>query len=178
METTSARQRLVLLVSYDTECTSIGAYNEHVVQIGATHAVWNPSERTLTQTRAPGGDFCEYVLTDRAMNPRAEEITGISNKTLKGARRFRDVCVSFMRWIADVSRGHDGGVVLVGFNSDVFDFRIMTQEMERHSIAPCMWKSCGVTTLFDLLVWMRRRRLEHAPGTRVAFPKTKTGRTS
>ena len=76
----------------DTETTGLSPADGHrVIEIGAVE---------LFNRRLTGKHFHHYLQPDRAIDPGAEEVHGISNEFLADKPRFADVAAEFVEFVA------------------------------------------------------------------------------
>lgn len=164
----------ISIIFYDTETTSRGIYDEHIIQLGAAQAFWVPEGHI----QSIHSEFCQFVCTDRRIHPDAVKVHGISEKKLIGAQRFRQVMMRFLRWMRESSES--APVILVGHNSDTFDFSIVCQEMYRHSLSvEELWLDAGVVGMFDLMKWFKREKITRVcDADHTLLPLTKSGNVS
>ena len=124
-------------VVLDTETTGLSAAEGHrVIEIGAVE---------LLNRRLTGKHFHHYLQPDRAIDPGAEEVHGISNEFLADKPRFADVAAQFVEFIA--------GAELIIHNAP-FDVGFLNAELGR--LGPdggAIETHCGV---LDTLALARR----------------------
>lgn len=138
--------RKMLYVFFDFEATGIEAYNDHITQIGARI---RPSMKHL------GASFETFVFTERKIAPKAQEVTGISNKMLQGAPPTKKALGQFFAWISK-NRKDDEDVVLVAYNGLNYDFPMLFSELHRWEInIPRQLRTCGVKYLLDPFRWAK-----------------------
>ncbi len=98
----------------DTETTGLSPSEGHrVIEIGAVE---------MLNRRLTGRHFHHYLQPDRAIDPGAEEIHGISNEFLADKPRFGDVVAEFLEFVA--------GAELVIHNAS-FDVGFLNAELAR-----------------------------------------------
>ena len=105
-------------VVLDTETTGLSPADGHrVIEIGAVE---------LVNRRLTGKHFHHYLQPDRAIDPGAEEVHGISNEFLADKPRFADVAAEFVEFVA--------GAELIIHNAP-FDVGFLNAELGRLSAA-------------------------------------------
>lgn len=101
-------------VVLDTETTGLSPADGHrVIEIGAVE---------LLNRRLTGKHFHHYLQPDRAIDPGAEEVHGISNEFLADKPRFADVAAEFVEFVA--------GAELIIHNAP-FDVGFLNAELGR-----------------------------------------------
>lgn len=101
-------------VVLDTETTGLSPAEGHrVIEIGAVE---------LVNRRLTGKHFHHYLQPDRAIDPGAEQVHGISNEFLADKPRFEDVAAQFVEFVA--------GAELVIHNAP-FDVSFLNAELAR-----------------------------------------------
>lgn len=122
----------------DTETTGLSPAEGHrVIEIGAVE---------LLNRRLTGRHFHHYLQPDRAIDPGAEEIHGISNEFLADKPRFGDVAAEFLEFIA--------GAELVIHNA-AFDVGFLNAELARLENAD-FERVDALCTVLDTLPMARR----------------------
>jgi hypothetical protein len=150
----------MLCVSFDLETTGLSRYSDDIVQMASVAAHYFPSTKQwCAGDHAP---FVSLVHTERQVAPRAAAVTGIDNRTLRGAPSFRAVWAKWLQWLQNL-RQHPGAgclldhscccngsedadkktessdlsveVVLMGHNVFQFDLPVLIRALEEDS--PC-----------------------------------------
>lgn len=121
----------------DTETTGLSPADGHrVIEIGAVE---------LVNRRLTGRHFHHYLQPDRAIDPGAEEVHGISNEFLADKPRFADVAEQFIEFIS--------GAELIIHNAP-FDVGFLNAELGRlGAAAQTIEAQCSV---LDTLALARR----------------------
>ncbi|MGE0811524.1 MAG: DNA polymerase III subunit epsilon [Immundisolibacter sp.] len=121
----------------DTETTGLSPADGHrVIEIGAVE---------LFNRRLTGKHFHHYLQPDRAIDPGAEEVHGISNEFLADKPRFADVAAEFVEFVA--------GAELIIHNAP-FDVGFLNAELGRLGAdAETIGAQCSV---LDTLALARR----------------------
>ena len=74
----------------DTETTGLSASEHRIIEIGCIEII---------NRRVTGKHFHAYLQPDRAIDPGAERVHGISSAFLKGKPRFKEVMTEFLAYI-------------------------------------------------------------------------------
>lgn len=102
------------LIVLDTETTGLEVSEGHrIIEIGAVEMV----ERRLT-----GNNYHQYICPDRAVDPGALEVHGLSNEFLQDKPRFPEIANDFMTYL-------EGADELVIHNA-AFDVEFIDNELE------------------------------------------------
>ncbi|RZU98020.1 DNA polymerase III subunit epsilon [Spiribacter vilamensis] len=91
----------------DTETTGLEPENGHrIIEIGCYE---------VEQRRPTGRRFHEYINPDRAVDPEAVEVHGITDRFLMDKPRFADIARSFLDFVADAELIIHNALFDVGF---------------------------------------------------------------
>jgi DNA polymerase III subunit epsilon len=106
-------------IVFDTETTGTDFRNgDRVIEIGCIE---------LLDRRPTGREFHAFLQPDRAINPDAMAVHGITDEQLIGKPRFPDVMKDFLTFIGDAP--------LVAHNAQ-FDFNFINMELQRCGAEP------------------------------------------
>jgi len=103
-------------VAFDLETTGLSSRNDRIIEIGAV----------LMQDGKELDRFQTFVDPERKLDPKIVELTGITQKMLKGAPKIEEVLPKFLEFVGDR--------VLVAHNAD-FDTGFIRAECARQGIA-------------------------------------------
>jgi DNA polymerase-3 subunit epsilon len=125
------------LVVLDTETTGLAVEKGHrVVEIGCVE---------LVERRPSGRHFQRYLNPERAMDPGAREVTGLSDEFLVDKPRFAEVVDAFLEFVR--------GAELIIHNA-AFDIGFVNAELVRAGRSERLERICQVT---DTLLMARER---------------------
>ncbi len=105
-------------IVFDTETTGFGVEEHRVIELGAVE---------LMNRLPTGKTFHTYLNPERAIDPGAMRVHGISDEKVKSAPRFRDVAADWLAFVGDAT--------LVAHNAE-FDMAFMTMELGRAGLPP------------------------------------------
>ena len=137
-----------LVVFMDVEATGRSVLNDHVVQIAACADLFKYQFKNnkihATHLQDEYKSWCTYVYTSREMHYKASEITGITNKMLKGKPTFNIVWHKFVTWVKSLC-SQANGITFVAYNGNRYDFPILKNECLRNAVSwlPTMF-SCPI----------------------------------
>ncbi len=111
----------------DTETTGLEVGEGHrVIEIGCVE---------LISRRVTSKNFHHYLNPDRAIDPGAQEVHGISNDFLADKPRFADIAPSLLEYLR--------GAELVIHNA-AFDVGFLDKELERAGYSEKLGQICGI----------------------------------
>ena len=111
----------------DTETTGLDPKEGHrIIEIGCVE---------LEDRRLTGNNFHEYLQPDRAIDPRAMEIHGITNEFLIDKPRFLDVQRAFLDYI-------DGAELII--HNAGFDVSFIDHELQLNNYSKALSDHCSV----------------------------------
>lgn len=172
-QTDDKSELLRSIIIYDFETTGVNFRKDNIFQIGALQIFYNISTKLFVGTEYK--TYTSYIKPIQPICHRSTLVTGASNETVAHARSFTEVFTEFLNWIVDVSKNVP--VVLLGHNSNSFDFNFWIHEMTTNGLMVADWfKKINLIGVCDLLVWLRSKKLQTIDG--VDFPKSAKGSTS
>jgi DNA polymerase III epsilon subunit-like protein len=165
---------MVSIIIYDFETTGTNFRKDNIFQIGALQIFYNSTTKVFIGTDYK--IYTSYIKPIQSICHRSTLVTGASNETVAHARPCSTVFVEFLNWIILVSKS--APVILLGHNSNTFDFNFWIHEMKTHDLNVGEWfESIKLIGLCDLLVWLRSKKIDTLGGQ--YFPRSATtGKTS
>lgn len=144
------------IISFDLETTGLSVMDDEIVEIGLV--VRNVSEPTTAIE-----PFRSLVFTDRKVCEEAAAVTGITNETIKDAKRFPFVFDSMVQYLdATIPEGSER--ILTGYNIVKYDLPLMFSVMCKYGKDPqFMLKQLKMSYVVDMLPYVR----EHVDTTKM-----------
>jgi DNA polymerase III epsilon subunit-like protein len=161
------------IIIYDFETTGSNFREENIFQIGALQIFYNNATKAIVGTTYK--TFTSYIKSVLSISWRSTLVTGASNETIANAKPFVEVFTEFLNWIIVTSKNVP--VVLLGHNSNTFDFNFWLYEMVKNDMDVVGWfKKMKLVGICDLLVWLRSKKPKSMSGK--LFPLSPTGKIS
>lgn len=133
-------------VFIDFECTGLDKMHCHIIQIAGT----------FCRDKQKIGEFCTLVHTDKQIQQKASEITGIKNEHLKGKPKINVALNQFFTKLKKL-RKKDEKVSLWAYNGMNYDFPILFSEMHRWDMnLHRTFSECGIVEFIDPLLWGKK----------------------
>lgn len=108
------------LLFFDIESTGLNIASDSIIELSFVKILPDNEERIKTWRVKPW----DYVNNcQKAINPSAQEVHGISDADLSGCKCFFEIVNEVEEWLADSD--------LAGFNSSKFDLPMLAEELER-----------------------------------------------
>lgn len=118
------------LLSFDCETTGLSVLKDQIVEFGALIQLWD-SESFETSILP---SFAQYAkpTTVLTMAKRAEEITGITTRSLEDKPPIKEVLMAFLAHVEQVCADLEIPRILLSYNGFSFDMPMVVAEIERY----------------------------------------------
>ena len=108
------------LLFFDIESTGLNIASDCIAELCFVK-IFPGGEQRIKTWRMKPWDYAGKC--QKAMNPSASAVNGLTDEMLKDEPRFQDLCDEILPWISDSD--------LAGFNSAKFDLPMLAEEFER-----------------------------------------------
>lgn len=108
------------LLFFDIESTGLNIASDSIAELSFVK-VFPGGEQRIKTWRVCPWDY--YYRRQKPMDPRAQEVNGISDEELADKPKFYEIVDEVVEWLSDAD--------LAGYNSAKFDLPLLAEEIER-----------------------------------------------